>query len=155
MTKSFKGEYMLRLMVCFISAFLLITGCSNKNELDHENYIDEIFSYQINTIEPKHAEEVTKWLESSKKDAKQRHYFVYSISDDKSEYSYNYIYGKGFTDYEASLIYTKSRNNNKGELYIVGTSWSETGDSFIKIKYLKQYVDVMSLSENSIGEKLK
>lgn len=145
---------MYRLIVSLLIV-ILITGCAGKNESAQEDDMDNIYSTELNTIEPEHIEEITKWLDESRDGAEQKQYYIYSVEDDKSGYSYQYVYGKGFTDYEVALIHSKSQSEQQGSVHVTGLSWNETGDSFVRIKYRDKYVDLITLSDVPIAEKLK
>lgn len=135
---------------------ILITECAGKNEsTQEEDDMNRIYSIELNSIEPEHVDKVSTWLDKSRIEAKEKQYLLYSVKDDSSEYSYEYVYGKGFTDYEVTLIHSKSQSNQQGSIHVTGLSWNDTGDSFVKIKYRDKSIDMISLSDVPIAEKLK
>ncbi|MGP0586620.1 hypothetical protein [Paenibacillus timonensis] len=142
-----------RLLSLILSLFLLIVGCSNNTETDDGFNLHDIYSYEYNSIESKHHDLITKWMNESRQSEYPISY--HSISNDQDQFGYEYIYAKGYKEFEITFVYSTDSMGPKGSLYIVGIKGETDDEILVKIKYDPKYVLGTISSDQSILSKNK
>lgn len=135
----------------FFLVLILITGCSNSSNNANEKFfeIHDIYSYEYNSIEPEHHDTITEWLNEARQNDSGG-VSIHSISDDREQYGYKYIVGKGYKEFEITFVYSSDDMNSKGNLHIVGIEGEAHEEAFVKIKYDSRYVLGSIMSDNTI-----
>ena len=141
----------------------MISSCSlPKQELDDEGLgqqeqamktLKGIYAYEYNAIEPKHLDEVNKWLSESRANRSDTTIF-YKSYDESSTGAHaprvNYMFAKGYKAYEISFVYSIDNEENKGQIYIVPIKGRATDEALVKITYDPRYVFGTSVAEHQL-----
>jgi len=150
-------KYWITLMLLLF----LLTGCSTnsqENKVDYlESVIGNVFTHELNHIEPEHQGEINNWLNSARKSGEEGHYFIKSLEDVTGENLYTYVYGKGYTDYEVVFIYNRRDNGNEASIRVTGLDGNSESEneSFVKIKCINDLSIQYILSDDTLEDQLK
>lgn len=104
---------------------MLTTGCFNNKYIQNQKPF--LFSYELNTVEPKHQKEIDPWLQKVKNDPEIK---IHSY-ETKDGYKYSYV--KGYKDVDVSYIYS----NNEGKLKQRFIKGSKDDEILVEVKYNK------------------
>lgn len=115
----------MRLIIVIVTLLLITTGCFNNS--DKKDQQPFLFSYKLNTVEPKHQTELDPWLQNAKNDPEIK---IHSY-ETKDGYKYSYV--KGYKDVEVSYIYS----NNEGKLKQRFIKGSNNDEILVEVKYNK------------------
>ncbi|KJB87237.1 hypothetical protein AZ66_14255 [Paenibacillus sp. E194] len=112
-----------------------------------------IYAYEYNAIEPKHLDEVNKWLGECRANRSDTTIFYKSYNENESSTEahaprVNYMFAKGYKAYEISFVYSIDNEENKGQVYIVPIKGRATDEAFVKITYDPRYVFGTSVAEH-------
>ncbi|SYX83336.1 hypothetical protein [Paenibacillus alvei] len=153
----------LRKVLTLIILSFMISSCSlPKQELDDEGpgqqeqakkTLKGIYAYEYNAIEPKHLEEVNKWLSESRANCSDTTIFYKSYNENSSGAHVprvNYMFAKGYKAYEISFVYSIDNEENKGQIYIVPIKGRATDEALVKITYDPWYVFGTSVAEHQL-----
>ena len=159
----------LRKVLTLIIVSFMISSCSlPKQEMDDEGLIQleyqgrqeqakkslkGIYAYEYNVIEPKHLDEVNKWLSESRANRSDTTIFYKSYNENNygaPEPRVNYMFAKGYKAYEISFVYSIDNKENKGQIYIVPIKGRATDEAFVKITYDPRYVFATSVAEHQL-----
>jgi len=147
----------MRNILLLLLMVIIMSGCTNnqENEVDvMEKLMENVITHQLNEVEPEHRDEVNKWLSDAKLNGEEGQYYTKSYSDETSEFMYSYVYGKGYSDYEVSFIYTSSDEEYKGKISITGLKNTKEENTFVKIKSINDRSIMFILSDESLTDKL-
>lgn len=146
----------LTVCLCF---GLFLTGCTfigaEKPSASLESLMQHVYSYTLNEIKSEHVEEVNQWLADAEAEGEEGQFFIKSYHDDHSEYTYTYVYAKGYTDYEISMIYTPKDSVITGNIHIAGIKTGPQAQNFIQIKAVNDLSLGYIVSDERLEEKLK
>lgn len=78
----------------------------------------------------------------------------HSISNAQDQYSYEYVYAKGYKKFEITFVYSTDSMEPKGSLHIVGIKGGADDEVLVKIKYDKRYVLGTISSDKTILPKI-
>lgn len=140
-----------------IIGLTVITACSAIGEKKAVNLLDEamtdVFTYELNQVEPEHEEQVRNWLEQARRDGTDGQFHVLSIGNDDDEFKYTYVYQKGSSDYEVHFIYNPQDSTFKTRLHVTGNMQANSGrDGFVQIRILDdQLSSLIIVSEEPLN----
>ncbi|GIQ70411.1 hypothetical protein DUZ99_19625 [Xylanibacillus composti] len=146
----------MRKLFSIVILMTLISGCSTEKEqeiYDLESSMVEVFHYELDVVEPGHADEVNQWLENARLTGESGQYFIYQ--DNTREDLYAYVYGKGYSDYEVAFIYNPKDPVTKGQIHVTGIMGDSKADHFVQIRTINDLSIMFTLSDESLQEKLK
>ncbi len=135
--------------------FVILSGCSNEfntssneqnNKIQIEKMLEGIYSYEYNSIEPRHKELINEWLSDIKNDP----ILIHSHSITNGNEGYEYLYAKGYKNFEVSFVYSVDDVFNKGRLHFVGNKGSAEDEILVKVKYDTRYVLGTVISDKSL-----
>lgn len=153
-----------------ISSMILLASCTTpaysvdpKQEVE-KTLLQDIYTYQFNTIEPQHQKSIHEWLQQSRANHSKNHIYLYTIDngDLKHGYKYMYVFGKGYQTIETAFMYSQDNNKNnnnttikretenitdegKGTLYIKGLKGKATDEVILCIQYNEEYVSSIGI----------
>lgn len=161
----------LRKVLFLIILSFMISSCSlPKQEVNDEGLVQHeyqeqqeqakktlkgIYAYEYNAIEPKHLDEVNKWLSESRANRSNTTIFYKSYNENESSTGahvprVNYMFAKGYKSYEISFVYSIDNEENKGQIYIVPIKGRATDEALVKITYDPRYVFGTSVAEHQL-----
>ncbi|WP_202077470.1 hypothetical protein [Caldalkalibacillus salinus] len=119
----------MKLITSFGALFitlLVLQGCVSVNTLDQPN-VPEIFTYELDTIQPEHEEEVHEWLQEVQDEDRGGEVHQYSIDH------YEYVYGVGYEDVQ--VRYILEDQHSAGSLDVQLVNGNEEKEMLLQLAY--------------------
>lgn len=149
----YKGDSMIRLFkfqFIFFLLFIMVScnGISGTTESNEGFELNDIYSYEYNSIESEHNELITKWMTESR--LSKYPISSHTISNDQERFGYEYVFAKGYKEFEITFVYSFNSMDPRGSLHIVGIKGEADDEVLVKIKYDSRYVRGTISSDQTI-----
>jgi len=146
-------RYLARALI-FLFLFI-IAGCSEQEDVNLDVSMERIFDYKIHEVEAVQSDDIKKWLNNARTTGDEGQYFTYQDVSEGEDYTYSYVYRKGYSDYEVSFIYEPSDSSAKGKIHVTGINNNSINEKIVEIKSINDLSILYILSDVSLKNKLK
>lgn len=120
-----------------VSILFVICGCSTQEKVNFEDRMKGVIEYKQYEVEAEHSDKVKQWLDQVRSTEDKDRYFILQDPDEEEGYMYSYVYRKGSSDYEVSLIYDPSDQSSTEKIHVTGRNNDPSNEKFVKIKSIK------------------
>jgi len=146
-------RYLARVLI-FLFMFM-IAGCSEKEEINLDISMGRILDYKIHEAGAVQSDDIKKWLTNARMTGEEGQYFTYQDVSEGEDYTYSYVYRKGYSDYEVSFIYEPSDLSAKGKIHVTGINNNSINEKIVEIRAINDLSILYILSDESLKNKLR
>ena len=146
-------RYSARALI-FLLMFM-IAGCSEREEINLDINMKRIFDYKVHEVGAVQSDDINKWLTNARMTGEEGQYFTYQDVREDEDYTYSYVYRKGYSNYEVSFIYEPSDLTEKGKIHVTANNNNPINENIVEIRVINDLSILYILSDESLKNKLK
>ena len=138
-----------------VSILFVICGCSTQEKVNFEERMKAVIEYKQYEVGAEHSDKVKQWLDQVRSTGEEDRYFILQDPDEEEGYMYSYVYRKGSSDYEVSLIYDPNDQSSTEKIHVTVRNNDPSNKKFVKIKSIKNGESTLFIfSDESLKNRL-